>query len=209
MASPDKPRRLSMEEGYRRFAHEFTLIKTLGRGTFGSVVKVRHHLDNRTYALKMIPCTSSLHSSSTRAKEKTLREVSVLSGLSHRNVVRYYAAWIEDTDPSFFRHSNDDEYDDDDDPGQQTSESGTATSMNSLASTSRSGIENQCLFIQVDPEAQSLAFHNCARAVSELSRRWSCACRHSRSISPRGNLLTRGGSWCGPAMSYSDNGSYL
>ena len=153
MSSPvEKPRRLSIEDGYRRFAHEFTLLQTLGRGTFGSVVKVRHHLDNRAYALKVIPCTSStVHPSSWR-KEKTLREVSVLSGLSHRNVVRYYAAWIEETDPSFFGHDDDDDDDDDED----ATESGTLTSMTSMdsrATTSRSGTEHLCLFIQVDRKA--------------------------------------------------------
>ena len=62
----------------------------LGAGTFGQVYKVRNRLDDREYALKVIALGKQ-----DQGIEKTLREVSTMSTLSHRNVVRYYTSWIE------------------------------------------------------------------------------------------------------------------
>ena len=71
-----------------RFETDFEELRELGHGTFGRVSEVRHRLDGRAYALKVIVLREA-------TSEKILREVQVLSGLNHRNVVRYYAAWVQ------------------------------------------------------------------------------------------------------------------
>ncbi|KAI8912864.1 kinase-like domain-containing protein [Gorgonomyces haynaldii] len=70
-----------------RFQEEFTDIHILGRGAFGHVSSCRNKLDDRHYAVKVIPLDTDY--------EKTLREVKLLSKLQHSNVVRYFSSWLE------------------------------------------------------------------------------------------------------------------
>ncbi|CAI5653685.1 unnamed protein product [Oreochromis niloticus] len=69
-----------------RFISEFEPLEHLGKGAFGSVYKVRHKQLKKEYAVKI-----------GGYKEKSLREVSTLSDLFHRNIVRYYTFWMQDT----------------------------------------------------------------------------------------------------------------
>ncbi|XP_004559806.2 interferon-induced, double-stranded RNA-activated protein kinase [Maylandia zebra] len=69
-----------------RFTLEFEPLDHLGKGAFGSVYKVRHKQLKIEYAVK-VGCY----------KEKSLREVRTLSDLFHRNIVRYYTFWMQDT----------------------------------------------------------------------------------------------------------------
>ncbi|XP_049927781.1 interferon-induced, double-stranded RNA-activated protein kinase-like [Epinephelus moara] len=69
-----------------RFTSEFDSIVCLGRGAFGCVFKAKHKLTGKDYAVKIVLC-----------KEKALREVMALSDLSHRNIVRYFSSWLEDS----------------------------------------------------------------------------------------------------------------
>ncbi|XP_039890306.1 interferon-induced, double-stranded RNA-activated protein kinase-like isoform X1 [Simochromis diagramma] len=69
-----------------RFTSEFEPLEHLGKGAFGSVYKVRHKQLKIEYAVK-VGCY----------KEKSLREVRTLSDLFHRNIVRYYTFWMQDT----------------------------------------------------------------------------------------------------------------
>eukprot|EP00924_Labyrinthula_sp_SR-Ha-C_P015067 maker-scaffold_9-snap-gene-7.21-mRNA-1 protein AED:0.01 eAED:0.01 QI:113/1/1/1/1/1/2/377/496 len=62
--------------------------KFLGRGSYGTVVSVVGRLDNTVYALKRIKLKRSL-------PKKCLREVKILSCLNHRNILRYFNAWIQ------------------------------------------------------------------------------------------------------------------
>ncbi|GFE54971.1 PEK kinase [Babesia ovis] len=68
---------------YREFEHQ----KVLGSGSFGCVTQVSRN--GIVYALKQIPVYKShgnvLH-----------EEAAVLASLQHRNIVRYYDAWIEE-----------------------------------------------------------------------------------------------------------------
>lgn len=75
-----------------RYLTDFEFISFIGKGGFGSVVKVRNKLDQRIYAIKKI----ILPDLEQEAEEKKiLREVAFLSRLEHRHIVRYYNAWIE------------------------------------------------------------------------------------------------------------------
>ena len=62
-------------------------------------------IDGAEYALKRVPLTASAKGDArvglmaeVRATRKLLQEVALLSGLEHKNIVRYYNAWIEGGD---------------------------------------------------------------------------------------------------------------
>ena len=99
-----------------RYTHDFDEINLLGKGGFGSVVKVKNKLDGRLYAVKKIRIGNEKQSSPLLAveahgnededdqtnnkstlviNERILREVKTLSRLEHEHVVRYYQAWVE------------------------------------------------------------------------------------------------------------------
>ncbi|XP_014673320.1 PREDICTED: eukaryotic translation initiation factor 2-alpha kinase 4-like [Priapulus caudatus] len=77
--------------GQSRLKNEFEILKFLGKGGFGDVIKVRNKLDSCVYAIKRIP----LNPKSRQLNKKITREVKLLSRLNHDNVVRYYNSWIE------------------------------------------------------------------------------------------------------------------
>uniref|UniRef100_A0A8C9XKU3 non-specific serine/threonine protein kinase n=1 Tax=Sander lucioperca TaxID=283035 RepID=A0A8C9XKU3_SANLU len=69
-----------------RFTSDFEPMECLGSGGFGLVYKARDKLLKKYYAVKIVCC-----------EEKALREVKTLSDLLHRNIVRYYTVWTEDS----------------------------------------------------------------------------------------------------------------
>lgn len=72
-----------------RYDDEFIEQHRLGAGGFAPVFVCRKKLDGRQYAVKKIV----MHKQET---EKVLREVKTLANLNHKNIVRYYDAWVED-----------------------------------------------------------------------------------------------------------------
>ncbi|XP_069116071.1 eIF-2-alpha kinase GCN2-like [Argopecten irradians] len=94
--------------GQSRLTNEFEILKSLGKGGFGDVLKVKNKLDARMYAIKRIP----LNPRSKLFNKKITREVKLLSRLNHENVVRYYNSWIEtsedpaESDSSSWNSSN-------------------------------------------------------------------------------------------------------
>lgn len=77
--------------GQSRILSEFEMLKFLGKGAFGDVLKVRNKLDGRVYAIKRI----ELNPRNRQLNRRITREVKLLSQLNHENVVRYYNSWIE------------------------------------------------------------------------------------------------------------------
>ncbi|KAK1939615.1 putative Ser/Thr protein kinase [Babesia divergens] len=72
---------------HSRYYREFEQEKVLGSGSFGCVTKVRRN--GISYAVKQIPIYKNYGT--------TLHEEAVvLASLQHRNIVRYYDAWMED-----------------------------------------------------------------------------------------------------------------
>ncbi len=63
----------------------------VGRGGFGTVVKVRNRVDKRLYAIKMIP----LDATDPETNRRIHREVTTISRMHHNNIVRYYHAVVE------------------------------------------------------------------------------------------------------------------
>jgi hypothetical protein len=67
--------------------------RKLGSGGFADVFEAVDKLDGMSYAVKRIKFKSVAHF--CKHYNKILREVRLLARLSHRNVLRYYSAWIE------------------------------------------------------------------------------------------------------------------
>ncbi|XP_071976600.1 eukaryotic translation initiation factor 2-alpha kinase 1 [Engystomops pustulosus] len=78
-----------------RYLNEFEEIAQLGKGGYGKVYKVRNKLDGQFYAIKKI----LIKKVSRRDCKKVLREVKVLAGLQHPNIVGYNTAWMEHVQP--------------------------------------------------------------------------------------------------------------
>ncbi|XP_010184453.1 PREDICTED: eukaryotic translation initiation factor 2-alpha kinase 1 [Mesitornis unicolor] len=74
-----------------RYLNEFDEVAKLGRGGYGKVYKVRNKLDGQFYAIKKI----NIKKATRRDCMKVLREVKVLAGLQHPNIVGYHTAWME------------------------------------------------------------------------------------------------------------------
>ncbi|KAK2602583.1 hypothetical protein N8I77_009101 [Diaporthe amygdali] len=73
-----------------RYKEDFVEEGRLGKGGFGEVVKARKKLDGQVYAIKKIS------SSSQGGLTEVLKEVRLLSQLSHPAVVRYFNTWLEE-----------------------------------------------------------------------------------------------------------------
>jgi translation initiation factor 2-alpha kinase 4 len=90
--TPRVQRRGSMDPGvsFSRYKEDFNEDGRLGKGGFGEVVKARKKLDGQFYAIKKITQKSST------SLTEILKEVRLLSQLSHPYVVRYYNTWTEE-----------------------------------------------------------------------------------------------------------------
>ncbi|KAL7532970.1 hypothetical protein ACHAXR_004963, partial [Thalassiosira sp. AJA248-18] len=94
-----------------RYQTDFVEIAHLGRGGGGEVVKAINRLDRRVYAIKKIMLEPEIDEDdndgidekrranknkwATIQNEKLRREVTTISMMSHKNIVRYYQAWVE------------------------------------------------------------------------------------------------------------------
>ncbi|XP_062999129.1 eukaryotic translation initiation factor 2-alpha kinase 1 isoform X2 [Elgaria multicarinata webbii] len=79
-----------------RYVNEFDEVSKLGKGGYGTVYKVRNKLDGQFYAIKKI----LIKKATKRDCMRVLREVKVLAGLQHPNIVGYHTAWIEHVQPA-------------------------------------------------------------------------------------------------------------
>ncbi|KAB0801166.1 hypothetical protein PPYR_05520 [Photinus pyralis] len=73
-----------------RYMTEFDPIACLGKGGFGVVFHAKKKFDECEYAIKRITLPKR-----ETAKDRMMREVKALAKLDHRNIVRYYNAWLE------------------------------------------------------------------------------------------------------------------
>ena len=86
-----------------RYQADFIEMAHLGEGGGGEVVQARNRLDRRVYAIKKIILDPELDGHNTAAtniwaaaqNEKLRREVTTISQMQHKNIVRYYQAWVE------------------------------------------------------------------------------------------------------------------
>jgi hypothetical protein len=90
--------RMSSLFGLSRYQTDFVELGLLGRGGGGEVVKVRNRLDRRIYAIKKIilePEEGKYAKFGAIQNRKLRREVTTISRITHKNIVRYYQAWVE------------------------------------------------------------------------------------------------------------------
>ncbi|XP_041432298.1 eukaryotic translation initiation factor 2-alpha kinase 1 isoform X2 [Xenopus laevis] len=90
-----RAKKMLSETQTSRYLNEFDEIVQLGKGGYGKVYKVRNKLDGQFYAIKKI----LIKKVSRRDCKKVLREVKVLAGLQHPNIVGYHTAWMEHVQP--------------------------------------------------------------------------------------------------------------
>lgn len=64
-------------------------FKLIGYGGFGKVYQVNHKIDGMVYAIKKIKLNLD------KLDNNIFKEVKVLARLNHKNIIRYYNAWIE------------------------------------------------------------------------------------------------------------------
>lgn len=91
-----------------RYAAEFTEIRLIGKGSFGSVYHVSNHVDGQNYAVKKIPISGKRlrqFQDGLRDLENLLKEIRTLARLDHLNIVRYFGAWVEHSAPSVEAHN--------------------------------------------------------------------------------------------------------
>ncbi|XP_053782185.1 eukaryotic translation initiation factor 2-alpha kinase 1 isoform X2 [Desmodus rotundus] len=86
-----RSREIAFEAQTSRYLNEFEELAILGKGGYGRVYKVRNKLDGQYYAIKKILIKGATKTDCM----KVLREVKVLAGLQHPNIVGYHTAWIE------------------------------------------------------------------------------------------------------------------
>ncbi|KAI0146344.1 serine/threonine-protein kinase gcn2 [Xylariaceae sp. FL1272] len=91
LLTPVRPRRDSSAPftNLSRYREDYVEEARLGKGGFGEVVKARQKLDGNIYAIKKIIQPSQ------QTLTNILKEVRLLSQLSHPAVVRYYSTWLE------------------------------------------------------------------------------------------------------------------
>lgn len=87
-----------------RYAMDFSEVKMLGRGGYGTVYQAVNHVDGQNYAVKKIPLSQKrlqkLGDGGLKELDSILKEIRTMARLEHVNVVRYYGAWAEH--PSVF-----------------------------------------------------------------------------------------------------------
>ena len=69
-------------------------LNLLGKGTFGSVIKVKHKITGEIRAMKIIK--NLYASNSNKTDDKFLREIQVLKTLEHPNIIKIYEYYIDE-----------------------------------------------------------------------------------------------------------------
>ncbi|KAF0989714.1 hypothetical protein HZS_1823, partial [Henneguya salminicola] len=86
-------------EANSRLLKEFEMIRVIGKGAFGVVILAKNRIDSCIYAIKRIV----LEDANVKERLKIIKEVQILSRLSHPNIVRYYNAWVEYRNINWFQ----------------------------------------------------------------------------------------------------------
>ena len=73
--------------------HDFVKEKVLGKGSFGSVFRVRRKRDNMIYALKSV----YMEKLNKKEQENSVNEVRILASVNHPNVIGYKEAFWDDS----------------------------------------------------------------------------------------------------------------
>jgi len=72
--------------------NDFTNLKTLGKGAFGSVHLVKRNQDQKIYAMKRVKISNL----SIKERENALNEIRLLASLNHKNIIGYNDAFYDE-----------------------------------------------------------------------------------------------------------------
>lgn len=112
-----------LHEQKQSLLEHFDIEKQLGSGGFGDVLQAKHRTDKRSYAIKFI----EMPNKSKKELEQMEREVEIISGITHKHVVRYITSWKQKINRSELR-----KYIDDDDESDQGSMSASLSKSESV-----------------------------------------------------------------------------
>lgn len=70
---------------------DFTVLKELGRGSYGIVIKVKSNLNNNIYVIKIL----ELKQMNEKSQREAWKEASILKKLNHPNIITYYTSFLE------------------------------------------------------------------------------------------------------------------
>jgi hypothetical protein len=76
-----------------KYSNNFIELENIGAGSYGSVFKVYHKYEKNLYALKKVNITNEL----IKDNFDIFREIQLFSKLNHKNIVRYYSSWLDDS----------------------------------------------------------------------------------------------------------------
>lgn len=94
---------------YNKYKTNYNELSILGKGSYGSVYKVYHSLEQNTYAIKKIFITDEIINENTNI----FNEIQLFSKLYHDNIIRFYSSWIDIDINSIIEYNK--EIDDDED----------------------------------------------------------------------------------------------
>ena len=75
-------------------SEDFELLRKLGKGSFGTVYKVKSKINNKIYAMKILNI-SDLKKKGEKCYKSAINEASFLEGLSHPHIIKYYKNFTE------------------------------------------------------------------------------------------------------------------
>ncbi|XP_041921883.1 protein kinase containing Z-DNA binding domains [Alosa sapidissima] len=127
-------------------SRDFELVKKLGEGGFGYVCQVKHKMDGRFYAMKIVEYDRDAE-----------REVRALAKCDHPNIVRYFTAWPGEYDRKDFglhstseQSSFDSQTNYEDENSEFASDGHSSLKSKSRATNSRRDNKYPWLFIQME-----------------------------------------------------------
>ena len=68
---------------------DFEILRKLGKGGFGQVFKVHFKTNNKVYAMKQLNI-KEIKEKNEKAYQLTMNETTILEGLSHPLIIKYY-----------------------------------------------------------------------------------------------------------------------
>uniref|UniRef100_A0A915Q661 Protein kinase domain-containing protein n=1 Tax=Setaria digitata TaxID=48799 RepID=A0A915Q661_9BILA len=116
-----------------RYSVDFKEIRRIGLGGFGQVFHVRSNIDGCDYAVKKIQFNLTM----SQPVAKIVNEVRLLAAVQHKNIVRYYGAWVELQDLHARRENNNCSYEKEDDAWKDLSGGGKEDISSPTAGSSK------------------------------------------------------------------------
>lgn len=110
MTTPTSISIKNINVNFSQYLMNFIELEKIGSGAFGHVWKAYNRIDGRQYAVKKIAFPNANDPNNIRA----FNEVRCLAELEHKNIARYYTAWLELSDLPLDEDEDEDETTDSD-----------------------------------------------------------------------------------------------